>query len=119
MMNGGRVYSSITKGYGGESQDVKRAKTSSASTGVLGGSSLQNGRSEKAQGLHRLIMAACRAENELVLKHCLSEIAKYIDHNSSNILLELSVSNDSHLDDAMHLPFEIQKNDRRKSIRRR
>src|SRR5579872_6218837 len=65
-------------------------------------------RSMGAQRLHTLIMEACNAINLRELENRLSDIRKYIDDHPSAILLERSANKYSHLDDALHIPFERQ-----------
>jgi ankyrin repeat protein len=72
----------------------------------------KEGRSEKAQQLHRLIMQVCDARDQRDLDICLQRVSHFIDDYSSFILLERSVNKNSHLDDALHLPFERQENNR-------
>ncbi|MBS0286125.1 MAG: hypothetical protein JSR17_02445, partial [Proteobacteria bacterium] len=67
-------------------------------------------RTDKAQQLHTFVMASCNATNEKDLEKNLSNIKYFIDINASAILLERSANQDSHLNDALHLPFSCQQN---------
>jgi hypothetical protein len=76
------------------------------------GSDKKEGRSTEAQQLHRLIMQACDARDHRELRDCLQRVSNYINGIPSSILLECGVNKNSHLDDALHLPFERQNNKR-------
>ncbi len=65
-------------------------------------------RSKEAQELHSLIMRACKSKHTLSFAKILEKLDKCLVNCTADTLAERSINGFSHLDDVLHLPFELQ-----------
>src|SRR5207248_9543112 len=72
-------------------------------------------RSYEAQKIHSLVLAAAGTRDSRNLNSLLDDLEDFLKKDEAPILkaiCELSINSQSHIHDALHLPFEFQKDKR-------